>query len=185
MNHPNYLHRRIDSNTRAAHDRAFFNVLVGLIIVCVIAILAGKAHGQEMAQRPPAAKPEAKPTPAPNPPTSPYQPTDPESKDGRILQLEAINNLKDWQTAAMQLKEYSAYNQSLARLQMWCQQIQTAHGWPAEVGCDPNQNPIVFAVQPRQVQVQAVPITAVPSVTTVSPESAHVPISAPAKPKKP
>src|ERR1039458_3774799 len=173
MNHPNYLHRRLDSNTRIAHDRAFFRVLLVLIVVCVIAILAGKAHGQEMGQRPPAAKPEAKPATAPAVSLSAitYQPTDPEAKDGRILQLEAINNLKDWQTAAMQLKEYSAYNQSLARLQMWCQQIQTAHSWPAEVGCDPNQNPIIFVRQRQQVAPVITASPAMPSASATPPVS--------------
>src|ERR1017187_2279120 len=132
QSHSNYLPRRIDPNTRIAHDQAFFRILLVLIVVCVIAILAGKAHAQvaqpsQWQAQPPTTAPAApttstpavpakpvQPPPVPVPVTVPYQPTDPESKDGRILQLEAINNLKDWQTAAMQLKEYSAYNQSLA-----------------------------------------------------------------------
>jgi hypothetical protein len=159
----NYLHRRISPDNQSAQDRAFMRTLIALIIVCVIAILAGKAHGQQSssAKPVPTEAPTAKPSPAPAPASSkPAKPAKPEftptveqSKDLRIAQLEAINAQQSWNAAAMKLPEYGAFNQAVNMLGLLCQKIKAENKWPGDVGCDINSNPVTFGRQTEQPPV--------------------------------
>lgn len=157
----NYLHRRISPDIQSAQDRAFMRTLIALMIVCVIAILAGKAHGQQSssAKPTPTEAPTAKPVPAPVPapasasskPAKPeFTPTLEQSKDLRIAQLEAINAQQSWNAAAMKLPEYGAFNQAVNMLGLLCQKIKAENKWPGDVGCDINSNPVTFGRQGQE-----------------------------------
>jgi hypothetical protein len=160
---PNYLSCRHRHHiVQAAHDRALFVALLAIIAICLLCAIADKAYGQSSASTntsaasattsasAPATKPEpVKSTPpspssssAPSP--SPYQPTPEQSKDLRIAQLEAITAQQAWNTAAMKLAEYQAFDRAVNNIGAVCQRIKVENKWPADVACDINRNPIVF-----------------------------------------
>src|SRR6202142_592615 len=97
--------------------------------------------------------------PAPAPPVV-YTPTPDESKDLRIVQLEAINVKQIWDSESLKLPEYQAWQDATKRLASYqtaveglnrlgaaCQKVKDGHKWPAEVRCNPDTNPVTFVGQ--------------------------------------
>jgi hypothetical protein len=168
LQHDRHGLRHTSPEQQSAHDRAYFYVLVGLAIVCMLCMLVAKMHSQDNRQDEPKSAPastsastSAATAPANVPPVtvpvkpetpkpSPYQPTPEQSKDLRIAQLEAITAQQTWSAAAMKLPEYQAFNAAVNRIGETCLRIRQENKWPTDVQCDINQNPIVFGVSAQQ-----------------------------------
>src|SRR5208337_3075630 len=156
--------------------RAFLRTLIVLIAISVLAAIVGKAYGQEReskADTPNAPKVETKaeqpkpaavvPVPVTTPVTAPvkkseYQPTEIQRLKLENAQLRAVNAQQSWSAASMKLAEYQTFQSSVNSLVEECKNIERENRWPADVGCDINQNPIVFGKQPTAPAV--VPATA-------------------------
>jgi hypothetical protein len=135
---------------------------------------APEAHGASAAAKPESAKAKAEPikaepakpkpasaaVPAPAPKPA-YQPSAEDAKDGRILQLEAITAQQSWNADAMKLPSYQPFNASVNAANNWCRRMVAKYGWPADVQCNLNANPITFEkVQEQASQVNQPPVQA-------------------------
>jgi len=116
-------------------------VWTALLASAVMALPAAPQKKDEPAKQPPAVS-----QPAPEKPK--YAPTADQAKDGRIIQLEAINAQQAWYSRAKELPEWKASQDKIQQVVAWCEATKTANRWPTNLQCDVNANPIVF-IEPK------------------------------------
>jgi hypothetical protein len=182
-NHHNYLHQRQSHHNQAEYDRAILRTLIALVVICLIAMAADRAFGQDepktlpsQAQAQPQPKSQSQPQPSdrrkeprkaepevnsktPEAPAAVakgiYTPTESQADKLRISQLEAVDAQKDWNIASQRLPEYQQFQTKVSKIYADCARIKAENKWPAEVTCNVNVNPITFDKATAAVPVPA------------------------------